>query len=72
MTEIFRARIERDLIAGANKVAEEIGTTSQHVVRMLFTQMIKRRTIPFPLSADALEDEIFTSAKRRNKLADEF
>jgi addiction module RelB/DinJ family antitoxin len=72
MADIFRVRIERKLIAQASRVAEEIGTTPGEVVRMLFKQMVKRRTIPFPLHADTPEDEIFTSAERRNKLADQF
>ena len=73
MTEMFRVRIDRKLIAQASKVAEEIGTTPGEVVRMLFKQMAKRRTIPFPLqSLDRPEDEIFSSPERRNKLADEF
>ena len=69
---MFRVRIDRKLISQASKVAEEIGTTPGEVVRLLFKQMVKRRTIPFPLHADAPENEVFTSAKRRNKLADEF
>jgi addiction module RelB/DinJ family antitoxin len=72
MTDMFRCRIERKLIAQASKVADEIGTTPGEIVRMLFKQMVKRRAIPFPLHADTPEDEIFTSAARRNKLADEF
>ena len=69
---MFRVRIDRKLISQASKVAEEIGTTPGEVVRLLFKQMVKRRTIPFALHADAPENEVFTSAKRRNKLADEF
>ena len=69
---MFRVRIDRKLIAQATKVAEEIGTTPGEVVRMLFKQMAKRRTIPFPLHADAPEDEIFSSPERRSKLWDEF
>ena len=72
MTEMFRVRIDRKLITQASKVAEEIGTTPGEVVRLLFKQMVKRRTIPFPLHADAPEDETFSSTARRNKLADEF
>lgn len=72
MTEMFRVRVEKHLLRQATKVAEEIGTTPGEVVRILFRQMVKRRTIPFPLQADAAEDEIFTSAERRNRLADEF
>ena len=72
---MFRVRVERKLMRQASKVAEEIGTTPGEVVRILFKQMVKRRTIPFPLHADAANgepDDIFTSAQRRNKLADEF
>lgn len=72
MTEIFRVRVEKPLLREVSKVAEEIGTTPGEVVRLLFKQMAKRRAIPFPLQADAPEDEIFSSAKRRNALADEF
>ncbi len=72
MTEMFRVRIDRKLIAQASKVAKEIGTTPGEVVRMLFKQMVKRRAIPFPLHADAPEDEIFSSPERRSKLWDEF
>ena len=72
MTELFRVRIERDLLAQANKVSEEIGIAPGELVRVFFKQLVKRRAVPFPLQADELEDEIFTSAKRRNALADEF
>lgn len=72
MTEIFRVRVEKPLLREVSKVAEEIGTTPGEVVRLLFKQMAKRRTIPFPLQADAPEEEIFSSAERRNSLADEF
>jgi addiction module RelB/DinJ family antitoxin len=71
MTDIFRVRIERKLIAQASKVAEEIGTTPGEVVRMLFKQMARRRTIPFSLQADSPEDEILGSSKRRAELWDE-
>ena len=52
--------------------AEEIGIAPGELVRVFFKQLVKRRAVPFPLQADELEDEIFTSAKRRNALADEF
>ena len=69
---MFRCRIESNLVAEAGRVAEEIGTTPGEVVRLLFKQMVKRRTIPFPLTADTLEDEIVSHTQRRNALADEF
>ncbi|MDE2100720.1 MAG: type II toxin-antitoxin system RelB/DinJ family antitoxin [Patescibacteria group bacterium] len=72
MTEIFRVRIEQDLIAEAAKVTEEIGTTPGDVVRLMFKQMVKRRTIPFPLNADSPEEEAVGPKERRAKLAGMF
>ncbi len=68
---MFRVRIEKELIAKASQVAKEIGTTPGEVVRLLFKQMVRRRAIPFPLQADAPEDEILSSPQRRAKLWDE-
>ena len=68
---MFRCRIDRKLIREATRVAEEIGTTPGEVVRMLFAQMAKRRMIPFPLQADAAEDEVLTPARRRAEMLDE-
>ena len=70
MTEVFRVRMERDLIREANQVAEEIGTSPGEVVRLLFRQMVKRRAIPFPLQADTPESEVLSSAQRRSEMWD--
>lgn len=69
-TEMFRCRIDRRLIRQAAKVAEQIGTTPGEVVRILFTQMVKRRAIPFPLQADSPEAEVLGPATRRSKMWD--
>src|ERR1035438_2511062 len=51
-TEEFRVRIDRKLAREARRVAEEIGTTPGEVVRLLFTQLVKRRHLrPAPWSA---------------------
>ncbi len=71
MTEVFQCRIESKLVAKARAVAKEIGITPGEAVRLMFMQMVKRRAIPFPLKADAPEDEVLSSAKRRAKLWDE-
>jgi len=71
MSEVFQCRIDSELVSAAKAVAEEIGTTPQEVVRLMFAQMVKRRAIPFPLQADSPEDEILSSPERRAKLWDE-
>jgi len=68
MTELFRVRIEQELLAEASKVSEEIGIAPGDVVRLLFKQMVKRRAVPFPLTADTPEDEVVGPLKRRVKL----
>jgi len=70
MTETFRCRIDKGLLKEATRVADEIGTTPGEVVRLLFVQLVKRRTIPFPLSADIPEQEILPPARRRAELWD--
>lgn len=71
MTDMFRCRIDRKLIRNVTRVAQEIGTTPGEVVRLLFTQMVKRRTIPFPLQADLPEDEVLSPSRRRAQMLDE-
>ncbi|HEY3861858.1 MAG TPA: type II toxin-antitoxin system RelB/DinJ family antitoxin [Verrucomicrobiae bacterium] len=71
MTEVFQCRIDKKLAAKAKAVAAEIGMTPGEVVRLTFTQMVKRRAIPFPLQADSPEDETLSPAKRRSRLWDD-
>lgn len=68
---MFRVRVDKRLLREASAVTEEIGTTPGEVVRLLFKQMVKRRAIPFPLQADAPEDDVLSSPARRAKLWDE-
>ncbi len=66
MTDIFRVRIERELIQKAKKVADEIGTTPAEIVHMLFKQLVRQKAIPFDLSAERGDDLLDT--KRRNRI----
>lgn len=68
MTELFQCRIEKELLADFRKVAEEIGTSPGEVVRLLAVQMVRRRAIPFSLTADIPEDEVLSSPERRARL----
>jgi addiction module RelB/DinJ family antitoxin len=67
MTQMFRCRVDRKLLAEATRVAEEIGTTPGEIVRMLFVQLIKQRQLPFRPSADVPADEL-VNVVRRNRI----
>jgi addiction module RelB/DinJ family antitoxin len=67
MTDIFRVRIDRKLLAQTSRVAEQMGTTPGEIVRLLFTQVVKRRAIPFSVSADPKKDDL-VDVRRRNKV----
>ena len=70
MTGVFRVRLDRELVRQANEVAEEIGTLPSEGVRMMSRQKAERRAIPFPLQADAPENEVLTPARRRSQMWD--
>ena len=67
MTEIFRVRVERKLMADASRVAREIGTSPGELVRILFAQLVKRRSVPFDLVADAAGEGL-VDKERRNQV----
>ena len=71
MTEMFRCRVDRGLLIKSKRVAQEIGTTPGEIVNMMFKQLVKRRSIPFPLMADSAEDEALSPARRRAQMLDE-
>ena len=37
----------------------------------MLRQLVKRRTVPFPLMADSAEDEVLSPARRRAAMLDE-
>jgi addiction module RelB/DinJ family antitoxin len=71
MSAIAKSRIDPELKRQAEAVLEEIGLKPRAALELFYKQIIKRRAIPFPVQADSPEDEVLSSAARRNKLADE-
>ena len=72
MSAIAKSRIDPELKRQAEGVLEEIGLKPRAALELFYKQIIKRRAIPFPVQADAPEEEILSPAARRNALADEF
>ena len=72
VSAIAKSRIDPELKRQAESVLEEIGLKPRAALELFYKQIVKRRAIPFPVQADAPEDEILSPAARRNALADEF
>ncbi len=72
MSAIAKSRIDPELKRQAEGVLEEIGLKPRAALELFYKQIIKRRAIPFPVQADAPEDEVLSPAARRNELADQF
>ncbi len=72
MSAIAKSRIDPELKRQAEGVLEEIGLKPRAALELFYKQIVKRRAIPFPVQADVPEDEVLSSAARRNALADEF
>jgi DNA-damage-inducible protein J len=72
MSAIAKSRIDPELKRQAEEVLEEIGLKPRAALELFYKQIIKRRAIPFPVQADSPEDEMLSTASRRNQLADEF
>jgi DNA-damage-inducible protein J len=72
MSATLKCRIDPELKRQAEAVLEEIGLKPRAALELYYRQIIMRRAIPFPVQADPPEDDVLSSAARRNALADEF
>lgn len=72
MSAILKSRIDPDLKREAEAILEEIGLKPRAALELFYKQIVKRRAIPFPVAADSPENEVLSSAARRNAIADEF
>ena len=72
VTAVAKGRMDPRLKREAEAVLEEIGLKPRAALELFYKQIVKRRAIPFPLQADSPEDEVLSSAARRNDLADQF
>jgi addiction module RelB/DinJ family antitoxin len=72
VSAIAKSRIDPELKRQAEAILEEIGLKPRAALELFYKQIIKRRAIPFPVQADAPEDDVLSPAVRRNAMADEF
>jgi antitoxin component of RelBE/YafQ-DinJ toxin-antitoxin module len=65
MTVLFRCRIEKPLLDKANKVTDQLGTSTAEMVRIFVAQIA--RTGKVPLKLQAQPDDLL-DVKRRNQV----
>ncbi len=72
MSELFRVRVDKELLKKANQTCSELGVKTQAVVKMLFVQIVKRKEIPFRITAETPEDELLQSPQKRRAILESF
>lgn len=76
MTEMFRCRVDKDLLARAHQVSDAMGTSTSELVRIFLKALVKRKELPFSPSAqteaEATMEEVFGPVERRRKMMNFF
>jgi addiction module RelB/DinJ family antitoxin len=70
MTEMFRCRVEKDLLDEAHRFSKEMGTSTSELVRIFLKAMVKAGQLPFTPQATTEEDEALGPISRRREMLD--
>jgi addiction module RelB/DinJ family antitoxin len=72
MTVLFRARMDKRLLKQADEICREMGLNTQEAVRLFLATLVRRRELPFKVSAETPEDELLQPRERRREILDSF
>ena len=72
MNALFRARVDKRLLREAQRVCAEMGLDTQEAVRLFLTALVRRRELPFKVTAETPEDELLQPQKRRAEILESF
>jgi addiction module RelB/DinJ family antitoxin len=70
MTEMFRCRVEKDLLDEAHRISKEMGTSTSELVRIFLKAMVRAGQLPFTPKATTDEDEVLGPISRRREMLD--
>jgi addiction module RelB/DinJ family antitoxin len=70
MTEMFRCRVEKDLLEEAHRISKEMGTSTSELVRIFLKAMVKSGQLPFAPNATTEEDDVLGPISRRREMLD--
>ena len=72
MTVLFRARVDKRLLRQAHDICAEMGLDTQEAVRLFLAVLVRRRELPFRVSAETPEDELLQPQSRRVEILESF
>jgi addiction module RelB/DinJ family antitoxin len=72
MTVLFRARVDKRLLRQAQGICKEMGLDTQEAVRLFLAAVVRRRELPFKVSAETPEDELLQPQARRAEILESF
>ena len=72
MTVLFRARVNKRLLRQAQGICEEMGLDTQEAVRLFLAAVVRRRELPFKVTAETPEDELLQPRARRAEILESF
>lgn len=72
MNALFRVRVDKKLLEQAQTVCAEMGLDTQEAVRLSLSALVRRRELPFKVSAETPEDELLQPRARRAEILGSF
>jgi len=72
MTVLFRARVDKRLPVSCPAGCEKMGLNTQEAVRLFLAAVVRRRELPFRVTAQTPEDELLHPQARRAEILESF
>ena len=72
MNVLFRVGIDKRLLRQAEEVCSEMGLNTQEAVRLFLATLVRRRELPFRVSAEKPENQLLQPARKRQQILDTF
>lgn len=64
--------MDKRLLRQAEEVCRQMGLNTQEAVRLFLATLVRRRELPFKVSAETPEDELLQPQDKRREILDSF